>query len=1088
MQALRRPWVWIPLLLVLLFGAAVIGGYTLLPGLVRSQGSDWVEKNLPGKQLAMGGIKFDPWQLLLTINDFAIADGKAPDAPLVTIKQLQVDASIASLWARAARLDALIIDQPVVDAILRKDGSLNLVELIPVDDGSPIPDVRIGNLDVKQGLVKFTDARAATPDRRTLTPVTFNLKDFATTANEGGGFRLDATSDARERVQWAGTVGMAPLASTGRFTITDLQLATIGRFAGDMIPAKLTAGGIDLAGQYSFSAPPAAKGAAPPPLVFNADLTSFALENAAITASTGDKIALDRLSIAPTKISLAADDVTLGALSLSGLSIARPSGERAKVTSARLAPTHYAITSGIAAVGAADVTGISVSGRGKNAETVALASLGIAPSEVRMTPHEARIGAVSATGLRLGAKVAADNSVSVPGLYPMKLPASSGSSGPDWKVALDGFDLKDAAVRLAVERPTPVKGTVINLAPMTARLGPLTTAMDRPLDMDFATGINGKAKFALKGKANPKTASGDFDINLAGLPLAEVAALAPPSAVVVESGVLGAKGRLSLASTRAGPQPGFNGDVQVTNFALNERVDGNPVITWGSLDISGIKYQPAPQKLAIARIAFAKAVSHVIFTRAAKLNLATAAGVEQPGTPPPGIAAPQAAPVATPVAAPVASPPAPPKAKLKPGRQRIQIAAPVSGTLNAAAKQFPVTIGEIAVRDSIISFEDFSIEPNFAAKIEGFNGKVTGLSTAPGSQATFDLKGYIIDRFSPVSITGRANVFAYDANTDLTAKFSNIELPVFNPYSGKWAGYAIAKGKLTTTLHYRIVNRGLNADHNIVIDQLTWGEATDSKEKVSLPIRMATSLLKDKDGVIDLDLPVEGTLDDPTFRIWPIVWKVVGNVLTKIITAPFTAIGALFGGGDKAQFVDFDYGSAVVPPDADKSLKAVAKGLAEKTEVNLDIPAGPAIKEDAEVMTTRALETAVLAGKKAPLAADYASLDAGKKLDRLKSLYKAKFGKGPSFPKDGVTKAGLLAGGEAKAAANASQIAWLETELRPKFAPTDAQLAALGQARADAVKQVLLSDGSIQPTRVFIAGDKSVKAKDDKAEMELSVK
>jgi hypothetical protein len=1071
MQALRRPIVWIPLLLVLLFGAAVVGGYTLLPGLVRSQGSEWVEKNLPGKQLTMGEIRFDPWQLLLSIDDIAVADGKAPQAPLVTIKHLDADLSIASLWALAARFDALKFDQPVVDAVLRADGSLNLAELIPADDGEPVPDVRIANLDVAGGKVSFTDARQAKPQRHLLTPVTFNLKDFATRANDGGGFRLDAASEAGERFQWTGTLGMAPLASQGRFTITDLQLATIGRFAGDLIPAKLSAGGIDLAGQYRFAVPPEVKGTAPPPPQFDADITNLALDKAELTASTGDVIAVERLAIAPTKISLAADDVTVGAISLNGLALTRPSGERARITSARLGPTHYGITSAVAAIGDLAVDGISVTGRGKGAETVALAKLAVAPSEARMTPREARIGAISAAGLRLGAKVAADNSVSVPGLYPMKLPASGKSSGPDWKIALDGFALGDAAVRLAVERPAPIKGTTLNLAPLTAKLGPLTSAMDAPLKVDMATGINGKAKASLSGTANPKTLTGAFDVNVANLPLAPFAALAPPSAVVVKDGTLGLKGKLTLANAKTGP--GFAGDVRVTNFDLAERIEGNPIISWGSLDLSDIRYQPAPQKLAIRRIAFDKAYSHVIFTRAAKLNLATAAGVEQAdGT------------------TPAAAPPPPPvkKAKLQSGRRRIEISAPVSGTLNAAAKLFPVTIGEIAVRDSIISFEDFSIEPNFAAKIQGFNGKVTGLSTTPGTQANFDFKGYIIDRFSPVTLTGRANVFAYDANTDLTAKFSNIELPVFNPYSGKWAGYSIAKGKLTTTLHYRIVNRGLNADHNIVIDQLTWGEATDSKEKVSLPIRLATSLLKDKDGVIDLDLPVEGTLDDPTFRIWPIVWKVVGNVVEKLVTAPFRAIGALFGGGDKAQFVDFDFGSAVVPDDAGKSLKAVAKGLAEKTEVNLDIPAGPAIREDAEAMTTKALEAAVLAGKKEPLAADYASLDAGKKLDRLKAVYKAKFGKGPSFPKEGVTKAGFLAGGEAKDAANASQITWLETELRAKFAPTDAQLAALGQARADAVKQLLLEDGSIQPTRVFIAGDKSVKAAEGKAQMELSVK
>ena len=1073
MQALRRPLVWIPLLLVLLFGSAILAGYTLLPGLVRSQGSEWVEKNLPGKQLTMGEIKFDPWQLLLTIDNIAVADGKAPQAPLVTVKQLKVDAAIASLWAFAPRLDALIVTEPMVDAILRQDGSLNLAELIPVDDGEPVPDVHIANLDVAGGKVSFTDARQATPQRHLLSPVTFNLKDFATRANDGGGFRLDAASEAGERFQWTGTLGMAPLASQGRFTITDLQLATIGRFAGDLIPAKLSAGGIDMAGQYRFAVPPEVKGAAPPPPQFDADITNLAVDKAELTASTGDIVAVERIAIAPTKISLAADDATLGAISLTGLSIARPSGERAKITSARLGPTHYGIKSAVAAIGDLSIDGISVTGRGKGAETVALAKLTVAASEARMTPREARIGAISASGLRLGAKVAADNSVSVPGLYPMSLPAGGKNSGPDWKIALDGFGLSDAAVRLAVERPAPIKGTTINLAPLTAKIGPLTSALDAPLKLDMATGIDGKAKASLSGTANPKTLTGAFDVNVAGLPLAPFAALAPPSAVVVKDGTLGLKGKLTLASAKAGP--GFTGDVRVTNFDLAERIEGNPIISWAALDLSGIRYDPAPQKLAIRRIAFDKAYSHVIFTRTAKLNLATAAGVEQ---------------TAADGTAPAAAPPPPPvkKAKLQSGRRRIEISAPVSGTLNAAAKLFPVTIGEIAVRDSIISFEDFSIEPNFAAKIQGFNGTVTGLSTAPGSQASFDLKGYVIDRFSPVTITGKANVFAYDANTDLTAKFSNIELPVFNPYSGKWAGYAIAKGKLTTTLHYRIVNRGLKADHNIVLDQLTWGEATDSKEKVSLPVRLATSLLKDKDGVIDLDLPVEGTLDDPTFRIWPLVWKVVGNVMEKLVTAPFRAIGALFGGGDKAQFVDFDFGSAVVPDDAGKSLQAVAKGLAEKTEVNLDIPAGPAIREDAEAMTTKALETAVLAGKKEPLAADYAALDSGKKLDRLKSVYKAKFGKGPSFPKDGVQKAGFLAGGEAKDAANASQIAWLETELRPKFAPTDAELAALGQARADAVKQALLGDGTLPPTRVFIAGDKSVKAAEGKAQMELSVK
>jgi hypothetical protein len=653
--------------------------------------------------------------------------------------------------------------------------------------------------------------------------------------------------------------------------------------------------------------------------------------------------------------------------------------------------------------------------------------------------------------------------------------AATTADGPAWRTALAGFALDDAAVRIAVDRPAPTAGAVIDLAPMTVKLGPLTSALDAPLAVDVTSGLgfgpgSGKSRLAMNGTVSVAAATADLAVDVAGLPLAALAALGPPNPVLVRAGTLAARGRVTVANGKAGPAPGFTGQMGISNLDLAQRSDGSDLLGWKQLDITGIRYQPAPQKLAIARVAFDRAVSRVTITREAKLNLATVAGVETPtlGGSEPAEAAPEA-----------------PATSAKP--TTIKVLAPVSTGLSAAGKLFPVSIGALTFKASTIAFQDLSIEPNFTASIEGFNGSITGLSTAPGSQARIDLRGYVIDRYSPVTITGRANPFAYDANTDVTAKFANIELPVFNPYSGRFAGYAIAKGKLSTTLHYRIVNRGLDAEHNVLIDQLTWGEATDSKQKVSLPIRLATSLLKDKNGVIDLDVPVTGTLDDPKFKIWPVIWQIVGNVFTKLITAPFAAIGGLFGGGPDAQFIDFAPGLALLPPEADKSLKAVAKGLAEKPEINLDIPAGPGIREDGEAMTTARLEAAVLAGKKAPLAADYTSLDIGKKADRLKSLYKTKFGKGPKFPAE-IPSAGMLAGGEAKAAASTAQVKWLEEQLRPKFAPGEAELAALGQARADVVKQALLSEGAIDPGRVFIATDKAVTAREDRVRMELLVK
>ena len=187
------------------------------------------------------------------------------------------------------------------------------------------------------------------------------------------------------------------------------------------------------------------------------------------------------------------------------------------------------------------------------------------------------------------------------------------------------------------------------------------------------------------------------------------------------------------------------------------------------------------------------------------------------------------------------------------------------------------------------------MQPNFAAAIESLDGSITGMSSDPNSRATVELAGNV-GEYSPVLISGTTQPFAFDRYTDITFKFENISLPVFNPYSGKFAGYNIAKGKLFTDLHYQIDNRKLEAQHKIRIDQLEWGEATANKEEATLPVKFATSLLKDADGVINLEIPVTGTLDDPASRVGPIVWQVIKNILSKAVTAPFKALGALVQG------------------------------------------------------------------------------------------------------------------------------------------------------------------------------------------------
>jgi hypothetical protein len=174
---------------------------------------------------------------------------------------------------------------------------------------------------------------------------------------------------------------------------------------------------------------------------------------------------------------------------------------------------------------------------------------------------------------------------------------------------------------------------------------------------------------------------------------------------------------------------------------------------------------------------------------------------------------------------------------------------------------------------------------------------------------------------------------------DLKLKMKNDDLTPFTPYTEKFAGHALNKGKLGFDLSYKIENRKLEAANVITIDQFTFGPRNDSTNATKLPVKLAVALLKDRNGRIDLDLPVSGSLDDPKFSISGLVWKAVLNILTKVATSPFSLLGAMFGGGEELQYVDFTSGSATLAAEQTNKLNTLSKALYERPSLNLEISA-----------------------------------------------------------------------------------------------------------------------------------------------------
>ena len=323
------------------------------------------------------------------------------------------------------------------------------------------------------------------------------------------------------------------------------------------------------------------------------------------------------------------------------------------------------------------------------------------------------------------------------------------------------------------------------------------------------------------------------------------------------------------------------------------------------------------------------------------------------------------------------------------------VAAPAASAASAS-DPFPIRIRRVRLQDAKLDFADLSLRPQFAAKIYELNGAVNGLSSSRETRSQVELDGRV-DEFGLARIRGELNPFAPRNSTDINVVFKNVDLVSASPYSMKFAGYRIAEGKISLDLQYKIKNSQLEGANQIVIDKLALGERVDSPDAMKIPLELAIAILKDSDGRIDLGLPVSGNIDDPQFSYGAVVWKAIGNVLTKIVTAPFRALGGMFGmSGDKLEAIEFDPGGdKLLPPEREK-LKQVGQILAKRAQLNLAVPGHYSEAADGNALRVRAVRSEVARRAGVRLAPDEepGPMDVRDRAVRsaLREFYAARFG------------------------------------------------------------------------------------------------
>ena len=406
-------------------------------------------------------------------------------------------------------------------------------------------------------------------------------------------------------------------------------------------------------------------------------------------------------------------------------------------------------------------------------------------------------------------------------------------------------------------------------------------------------------------------------LTLAGIDLTAVQPYVAESVQIkLEKGRLFTDADFQLNEAADGQIQGeFTGNINIKAFNSLDKVLNKRLLGWNELSINPIKVDLNPLAIDIGKIALTEPYFRVVIAKDRSVNLSKLS-VE--------------------------------KATNKKDE------APKTTSSNDAP--LPLSIGEVSLSEGSAYFADLSLQPQFGTAIEHMNGQISNLSSDNTKIANVEIKG-TIDDYATMLVKGKLNPLSNDLYTDLNVKFDKIDLTAFTPYSGRHIGYIIDKGKLNVQLDYKIKDNKLEAKNRIILDQFNLGDTVKSDEALDLPIKLALALFKNKDGVIDIDLPITGNLDDPEFKITAILLKTLGNLLTKAITSPFSAIASLAGSNtDSLNKIAFSLGSSELNLEQKEALKVLAEVLNKRPELVLEVRVNVDQKAEEKALKTYNLD------------------------------------------------------------------------------------------------------------------------------------
>lgn len=454
----------------------------------------------------------------------------------------------------------------------------------------------------------------------------------------------------------------------------------------------------------------------------------------------------------------------------------------------------------------------------------------------------------------------------------------------------------------------------ISLENIYLELGKVSYELDKAFSYNASFNTGG-AKQSLSGQLAALPLNVEGDLSLSALPLHwSQPYIGEQLNVLLEQGQLDLSSNYQLSMTDSGLSGEITSNTSVNNLDIKESIERQEVAGFKTFALKGVKLKLAGEQqapsISVETVQISKPYARAKISEKGEMSLAQLS---------------KSKPSETEEGNTVTE-----------DHSQEEHKSETAGEQDQASQPANIAINRIIIEEGRFDYIDASLTPVFNTYVEQFSGDITNISSDIDAHSKVALSGNL-DTYGKIAINGTTNPLSAQPNTALDIQVNNIDLSTASPYSAKYAGYLIDKGKLDLDLAYDIKGSKLKADNKVFIDQFNFGKSVDSPDATVLPLPLAIGIMKNLDGEIDIDLPISGDLSDPSFSFGGVLLTAFTNLITKVVTSPFSILGSLVEGSDDISSVNFSAMSSSIDALESEKILKLAEALKKRPNLSLEV-------------------------------------------------------------------------------------------------------------------------------------------------------